>query len=88
MQQREPKSLDRLQFKTRKRGRAVEGTGLENRRRGNPFVSSNLTASAKFALSGRNSFGQQRPSRLGTAARSAKRRLFVNESSQPALQKP
>ena len=30
----------------RKRGRAVEGTGLENRRRGNPFVSSNLTASA------------------------------------------
>jgi hypothetical protein len=30
----------------RKRGRAVEGTSLENWRRGNPFVSSNLTASA------------------------------------------
>ena len=30
----------------RKRGRAVECTGLENRQWGNPFVSSNLTASA------------------------------------------
>jgi hypothetical protein len=30
-----------------KRGRAVECTGLENRRRGDPSVSSNLTASAK-----------------------------------------
>ena len=46
MQQRQGRSPDRLQFKARKRGRAVEGTGLENRRRGNPFVSSNLTASA------------------------------------------
>ena len=46
MQQREAISRDRLQFMDRKRGRAVEGTGLENRRRGNPFVSSNLTASA------------------------------------------
>ena len=46
MQQRKTRSLDRLQFNGRKRGRAVEGTGLENRRRGNPFVSSNLTASA------------------------------------------
>ena len=49
MQQREAASRDRLQFKSWKRGRAVEGTGLENRRRGNPFVSSNLTASAKFS---------------------------------------
>ena len=51
MQQRASKSasrLLRLQFEPWKRGRAVEGTGLENRRRGNPFVSSNLTASAKF----------------------------------------
>ena len=48
MQQREVPSRDRLQFIAWKRGRAVEGTGLENRRRGNPFVSSNLTASAKF----------------------------------------
>ena len=48
MQQRKAQSLERLQFRPRKRGRAVEGTGLENRRRGNPFVSSNLTASAKF----------------------------------------
>ena len=46
MQQRRPRLRDRLQFQARKRGRAVEGTGLENRRRGNPFVSSNLTASA------------------------------------------
>ena len=46
MQQRKAGSRDRLQFMARKRGRAVEGTGLENRRRGNPFVSSNLTASA------------------------------------------
>ena len=46
MQQPRAKLPDRLQFKARKRGRAVEGTGLENRRRGNPFVSSNLTASA------------------------------------------
>ena len=46
MQQRTPGLPDRLQFEGRKRGRAVEGTGLENRRRGNPFVSSNLTASA------------------------------------------
>ena len=30
-----------------KRGRAVECTGLENRRRGDPSVSSNLTASAR-----------------------------------------
>ncbi len=50
MQQRRAKSLERLQFKARKRGRAVEGTGLENRRRGNPFVSSNLTASATFCV--------------------------------------
>ena len=49
MQQRAGKSASRplrLQFELRKRGRAVEGTGLENRRRGNSFVSSNLTASA------------------------------------------
>ena len=46
MQQRRIESPDRLQFTIRKRGRAVEGTGLENRRWGNPFVSSNLTASA------------------------------------------
>ena len=50
MQQRQARLADRLQFEARKRGRAVEGTGLENRRRGNPFVSSNLTASAKFPL--------------------------------------
>jgi hypothetical protein len=31
----------------RKRGRVVECTGLENRHRGNPIVSSNLTASAR-----------------------------------------
>ena len=31
-----------------KRGRAVEGTSLENWRRCEPFVSSNLTASAKI----------------------------------------
>ena len=48
MQQPRAKLPDRLQFEAGKRGRAVEGTGLENRRRGNPFVSSNLTASAKF----------------------------------------
>ena len=48
MQQRRAGLPDRLQFEAWKRGRAVEGTGLENRRRGNPFVSSNLTASAKF----------------------------------------
>ena len=51
MQQRAGKSTvyeQRLQFDSWKRGRAVEGTGLENRRRGNPFVSSNLTASAIF----------------------------------------
>ena len=48
MQQRRVLEHDRLQFTAWKRGRAVEGTGLENRRRGNPFVSSNLTASAKF----------------------------------------
>ncbi len=47
MQQRKARLADRLQFKAWKRGRAVEGTGLENRRRGNPFVSSNLTASAR-----------------------------------------
>ena len=50
MQQREATLRDRLQFTAWKRGRAVEGTGLENRRRGNPFVSSNLTASATFFL--------------------------------------
>ena len=33
----------------RRDGRAVEGTGLENRRRLTPFVSSNLTASANHA---------------------------------------
>jgi len=32
--------------RVRKRGRVVECTGLENRQGGNPFVSSNLTASA------------------------------------------
>ena len=32
----------------RRDGRAVEGTGLENRRRSDLFVSSNLTASAIF----------------------------------------
>ena len=53
MQQRGGGIIDRLQFKSRKRGRAVEGTGLENRRRGNPFVSSNLTASATSFVSGR-----------------------------------
>ena len=35
----------------RKCGRVVECTGLENRRRLTPFVSSNLTASAKNATS-------------------------------------
>jgi hypothetical protein len=34
----------------RKRGRVVEGSSLENCRRGNPFVSSNLTASASSTL--------------------------------------
>ncbi len=56
MQQRVSKNIiheQRLQFEPWKRGRAVEGTGLENRRRGNPFVSSNLTASA-------NAFGSMR----------------------------
>src|SRR5690606_32969095 len=33
----------------RKRARAVEWTGLENLRRGNPSVSSNLTASARIS---------------------------------------
>ena len=35
---------------SRKRGRAVEGTSLENWRRGDPFVSSNLTASATSSM--------------------------------------
>ena len=34
----------------RKRGRAVECTGLENRQGRESFVSSNLTASANFTL--------------------------------------
>jgi hypothetical protein len=34
----------------RKRGRVVEGSSLENCRRGNPFVSSNLTASARILI--------------------------------------
>jgi len=34
----------------RKRGRVVECTGLENRHRGNPVVSSNLTASANTSI--------------------------------------
>ena len=34
----------------RKRGRAVECTGLENRQGRESFVSSNLTASANFIL--------------------------------------
>jgi hypothetical protein len=34
----------------RKRGRVVEGTSLENWRRVTLFVSSNLTASARFVL--------------------------------------
>ena len=38
----------KLEYEARKRGRAVEGTGLENRRRSDLFVSSNLTASAIF----------------------------------------
>ena len=38
----------RLEYKAWKRGRAVEGTGLENRRRSDLFVSSNLTASANL----------------------------------------
>jgi hypothetical protein len=33
-----------------KRGRAVEGSSLENCRRLIPFVSSNLTASASFSM--------------------------------------
>jgi hypothetical protein len=33
-----------------KRGRVVECTGLENRRRCEPSVSSNLTASAKYPV--------------------------------------
>jgi hypothetical protein len=41
-----PNSQFRLEFKVWKRGRAVEGTGLENRRQRKLFVSSNLTASA------------------------------------------
>lgn len=35
----------RYNFAMWRRGRAVEGTSLENWQRGNPFVSSNLTAS-------------------------------------------
>ena len=35
-----------------KRGRAVEGTGLENQRRGDSFVGSNPTASAVFTYDG------------------------------------
>jgi hypothetical protein len=35
----------RYNFAMGRRGRAVEGTSLENWQRGNPFVSSNLTAS-------------------------------------------
>ncbi len=38
----------RLEYMLGKRGRVVECTGLENRRRFTPSVSSNLTASAKY----------------------------------------
>ena len=41
----------------RKRGRAVEGTSLENWRRCEPFVSSNLTASAKICNKSPTSWG-------------------------------
>jgi hypothetical protein len=34
----------------RKSGRVVEGTGLENQQRGNPFVGSNPTSSADLCL--------------------------------------
>jgi hypothetical protein len=37
--------------RVRKRGRVVEGSSLENCRRCEPFVSSNLTASAKKKIS-------------------------------------
>jgi hypothetical protein len=38
-----------LTFGFRRVGRAVEGTGLENRQQGNLFVSSNLTPSATLS---------------------------------------
>ena len=72
MQQRASKSasrLLRLQFKPWKRGRAVEGTGLENRRRGNPFVSSNLTASANTSGFVRVAEGKLTKTKISTVIR-------------------
>ena len=62
----------------RKRGRVVEGSSLENCRRGNPFVSSNLTASARkqrnrprggFLLPGTLRIAYLLPAQRGSAAR-------------------
>src|SRR5690606_29730474 len=44
-----PRPARRLTHEAGKRGRVVEGSGLENRQRGNPFVGSNPTASAKLS---------------------------------------
>jgi hypothetical protein len=47
LQSGEVAEVERTVVKTvRKRGRVVDGTSLENWQWGNPFVSSNLTASA------------------------------------------
>ena len=72
MQQRARKVTicrQRLQFELRKRGRAVEGTGLENRRRGNPFVSSNLTASANTSGFMRVAEGKLTKTKISTVIR-------------------
>jgi hypothetical protein len=78
MQQRRAKLPDRLQFVSWKRGRAVEGTGLENRRRGNPFVSSNLTASAKFKFLDFNGSKRKCLSSLGSGSHKAECRQLLN----------
>ena len=79
MQQRAGKSASRplrLQFELRKRGRAVEGTGLENRRRGNSFVSSNLTASANTSGFVRVAQGKLTKTKISTIIRKMQDGLF------------
>jgi hypothetical protein len=68
-----------------KRGRVVEGSSLENCRRGNPFVSSNLTASAKHT--------EQEPHMLGLFFVSHRREskslsVLPTEVRMHKLQKP
>jgi hypothetical protein len=75
----------RIRLRFRKRGRVVECTGLENRQGSNPFVSSNLTASARPA-SNLLATSPRDANRFDSLARNGPRHAIRPEPVAPSAQ--